>query len=240
MIVLLKAHPFFTDKRIESCELLDKQGHSNESYLLVVDGRKYIVRKLLLDEVDRDFEWKVHNLAFGEGITAEPLFFDEELGFMVFEFLEGKHQTELNEEQLLHLARTLQKLHSIDIDAQPIELNVKDKTKDVLQAFKTINTYPKENVLCHNDLNPKNLLWLDGVKFIDWEYARVNDKYFDLACVCVEFNLDAKMQGVFLDVYFSNVYELEKLEAYKVLYSALYEEWFNAHLKTCESSSLHL
>jgi len=231
MIDVLARHPFFVDKRIESCVLLENQGHSNESYLLVLDGKKYIVRKLLLDEIDRDFEWRVHQLAFHQGITAEPLVFDEEQGFMVFEFLEGEHKMKLNAEQLLHLASTVQKLHNIDIDAKPIELKVKHKTKDVLQAFKTINTYPKEHVLCHNDLNPKNLLWEEGVKFIDWEYAGVNDRYFDLACVCVEFDLDAKMQGIFLDGYFCDVYELEKLEAYKVVYRVLCAEWFSTYLK---------
>jgi thiamine kinase-like enzyme len=67
------------------------------------------------------------------------------------------------------------------------------------------------------------------VKFIDWEYAGVNDRYFDLACVCVEFSLDAQMQGLFLDFYFEDDgYVVEKLEAYKVIYKALCEEWFKS------------
>jgi len=230
MIEILKKHPFFADKSIESCELLEHQGHSNESYVLVLDGMKYIVRKLLVDEIDRDFEWKVHQLAFHQGITAEPLVFDEEQGFMVFGFLEGEHKTTLTREELLDLARTVQKLHSIKIDAKPIVLHVKNKTKDVLQAFKTISTNEQEHVLCHNDLNPKNLLWEEGVKFIDWEYARVNDRYFDLACVCVEFLLEGKMQEVFLKSYFEDEYNEEKLEAYKIIYKNICDMWFKENL----------
>ena len=231
MIDLFKVHPFFNDKNIESCTLLENQGYCNENYLVVADGVKYIVRKLLRDDIDRDFEWKVQNSVFKVNITAEPLVFDKENRFMVFEFLEGEHKNKLDINELKFLAQTLKKLHSISIDAKSIELHIKYKTNEVLNAFEIINKYPKEYVLCHNDLNPKNLLWLEDVKFIDWEYAGVNDRYFDFACVCVEFKLDDEMQRVFLNTYFENdAYVLEKLEAYKVIYGVLCKEWFSSKL----------
>ena len=219
MIKLLKTHPFFRDKQIDSCRLLENQGYCNENYLVVADGVKYIVRKLLRDDIDREFEWKVQNLAYAEGITAEPLAFDSKNDFMVFEFLEGKHKHKLDENELKLLAQTLQKLHSITIDAKPI----------VLQTDTSIvECYPKEYVLCHNDLNPQNIFFFDDVKFIDWEYAGVNDRYFDLACVCVEFGLDSEMQDVFLRAYFAGKYfSLEKLEAYEIIYRVLCHEWFH-------------
>ena len=218
MINLLKTHPFFVDKQIESCTLLENQGYCNENYLVVADGVKYIVRKLLRDDIDREFEWKVQNLAYVQGITAEPLVFDEEHGFMVFAFLEGEHKSKLDENELRLLAQTLRKLHSINIDAKPIELQIDTRI---------VKCYPKEYVLCHNDLNPQNIFFSDDVKFIDWEYAGVNDRYFDLACVCVEFGLEGEMVEVFLEAYFEGEeFSLEKLEDYKIIYQALCEEWF--------------
>jgi len=214
---LLKKHPFFADKDITSCTLLENQGYCNENYLSVANGVKYIVRKLLRDDIDREFEWKVQNLAFEEGITAEPLVFDRENGFMVFGFLDGVHKTTLDKNELKTLAQTLRKLHSIKIDAQPIRLEIDSSN---------IDNYPKEYVLCHNDLNPKNIFFSEDVKFIDWEYAGVNDRYFDVACVCVEFDLGVGMQEVFLKSYFEGGYSLEKLEAYKVIYKTLCEKWF--------------
>ncbi|MCK5535670.1 MAG: hypothetical protein KAI79_02525, partial [Bacteroidales bacterium] len=66
---------------------------------------------------------------------------------------------------------------------------------------------------------------------IDWEYTGVNDMYFDLACICMEFKLDDEMQDLFMNAYFENdAYELEKLEAYKMVYRALCEEWFSSNL----------
>ena len=222
MINLLKAHPFFADKQIESCTLLENQGYCNENYLVVADGVKYIVRQLLRDDINREFEWRVQNLAYAQGITAKPLVFDEEHGFMVFAFLEGEHKNKLDENELKLLAQTLQKLHSITTDTKPIELQTDTST---------IDNYSKEYVLCHNDLNLQNIFFSDDVKFIDWEYAGVNDRYFDLACVCVEFGLDGEMVEVFFEGYFEGEnFSLEKLEAYKIIYKTLCEEWFQKNM----------
>ncbi len=234
MTDLLQNHPFFRDKKIELCTLLKDQGYCNENYLVVADGVKYIVRKLLRDDIDRAFEWQVQHLAFEKGITAEPLAFDSENGLMIFAFLEGEHKRQLDKNALKLLARTLQRLHSIKIDAKPITLDVDTGT---------IDHYQKEYVLCHNDLNPQNIFFAVGWAFlptlfislvgknahptlIDFEYAGVNDRYFDVACVCVEFGLDEKIQKVFLEAYFEDEYNVDKLEAYKGVYKAVCDEWF--------------
>jgi len=228
MIQALNNHPFFADMQIVSCELLVNQGYCNENYLVITSDRKYIVRKLLRDDVDRELEWKVQRLAYDVGITVEPLVFDRKQGFMVFAFLEGGHKDKLDKDDVVHLAKILQKLHAISVEQSPVNLEIKNKTKEAIKAFETIDKYPKEYVLCHNDLNPKNIFFFNDIKLIDWEYAGVNDRYFDLACVCVEFGLDDAQQKVFLDTYFTDVYHVEKLEAYKVVYEALCKEWFNS------------
>lgn len=106
---------------------------------------------------------------------------------MVLWFLEGVHKSKPDKEDLKHLADTLRKLHNIKVDYTPIELHIETKSDEMKKAFELIINYPKEYVLCHNDLNPQNIFFQEGVKFIDWEYAGVNDRYFDLASVCIEF-----------------------------------------------------
>ena len=216
-------YPLFKNQKILSYARLAQQGYCNDNYLLTTDTHKYIVRKLLRDDIDRELEWQIHHLAYAQGITAEPLLFDRENKLMVFEFLEGEHKSKLSVEELKLLALTLQKLHSIRIDAKPIKLDTDTST---------IDAYEKEYVLCHNDLNPKNIFFPVGwkthpTKLIDFEYAGVNDRYFDLASVCVEFRLEGAMVEVFLNAYFKGEdFSLEKLEAYKMIYKALCEEWF--------------
>ncbi len=227
MIDVLKNHPFFAHKQIESYQLLQNQGHCNENYLLVADGVKYIVRKLLRDDIDRAFEWKVHALVYEQGLTAKPLVFDSQNSFMVFAFLEGEHKSTLGEDALKLLAHAVQKLHSIKIDEKPITLKIEYKSEVVLQAFETIETASKEYVLCHNDLNPQNIFFSNEVKLIDFEYAGVNDRYFDLASVCVEFNLEGELEALFLEIYFEGKgFSVVKLKAYKIIYKRLWEEWF--------------
>lgn len=229
MIELLQKHLFFNDKTIESCVLLKNQGYCNENYLVVANGVKYIVRKLLRDDIDRDFEWKVQNLAYKKGIAAEPLVLDKENELMIFEFLEGVHHGTLNENDVKPLAATLKKLHHIHIDAKPIALQIENKTQEVLQAFENIEKYPKEYVLCHNDLNPKNIFFSNDAKLIDFEYAGASDRYFDLASICVEFGLEGEIQEVFLEAYLENEScKIEKLKAYKTIYIALCKQWFKS------------
>ncbi len=227
MINLLKTHPLFFDKKIHTYILLENQGYCNENYLVLADGVKHIVRRLLRTDIDRKFEYKVQNLAFEKDITAELLVFDEENALMVFAFLEGEHKSKLDENDLKRLAVILRTLHSIKIDAKPIEIDIENKSVEVVKSFEIINKYPKEHVLCHNDLNAQNIFFSDEIKLIDWEYAGVNDKYFDLACVCAEFKLNNEMQDIFLNFYFAgNSFVLEKLEAYKTIYIALCKQWF--------------
>lgn len=223
----LAQYALFENNSIQSVTLLETQGYCNENYLVISEKKRYIARKLIRIDVDRKYEYKIQGLAFKEGITAEPIIYDEANSFMLFEFVKGEHKTSLNKDDLKHLADTLQKLHNIKLDSNPITLHIENKTMQITEAFESIDTYEKEYVLCHNDLNPQNLLWSKGVKCIDWEYAGINDRYFDLACVCVEFKLENEMQDLFLNFYFSgDKCIVEKLEAYKVIYTALCTEWF--------------
>ncbi|MEP0073937.1 MAG: choline kinase family protein [Marinomonas sp.] len=56
--------------------------------------------------------------------------------------------------------------------------------------------------LCHNDLNPKNILMNDDALWlIDWEYAGVGDPLFDLAVVAKSHNLNDEQIEILLSTY---------------------------------------
>ena len=227
MIDQLHKHPFFEEKHITSWGPVETQGFCNENYLVIADQKKYIVRKFLRIDIDRHFEYYVHTLAFNEGITSELLAFDADNGMSISEFLEGVHKDKCTKNDFILLADTLRKVHSIKIETKPINIEIKNQSVEVKKAWQVITQYDRELVLCHNDLNPKNILFSNEVKFIDWEYAGVNDRYFDLACVCVEFKLKPIEEQYFLESYFQSKKSNEdKLRAYKLLYKELYTEWF--------------
>jgi len=235
MIELLKAHPFFADKNIESCTLLVNQGYCNENYLVVANGVKYIVRFFKQKGMNRKQEFYFQKLAYEQGISPQPLSLDEKIGLMIMLFQEGEHKKNLSSIELQRVIATVKTLHAYDIYTDDnittalcrYEL-VKNPSQEVIDALHTIDAYPVEYVLCHNDLNVKNILWHEKkVVFLDFEYTAVNDCYFDLASISVEFNLNKKEDIEMLDIYFGNeFYDEAKLDAYKVVYKALCEEWF--------------
>lgn len=228
----LTQYALFQNDSIQSVTLLKTQGFCNENYLLQTTHHTYLLRKFKLEN-NRKREFKVQQAAYKKKIAAKPHLLDEENALMVCDFIEGDHKEKLNKQDLAQLSNLLKKLHKIKIRQTPLDLkkSFTSQSKELQKAFQTIRRYKVENVLCHNDLNLKNILFSGKkMKFIDWEFATVNDRYFDLACVCVECNLNKKEEAYFLSRYFgrkTNVNQ-DKLKAYKSIYKALCLQWFDA------------
>ena len=226
----LNKYALFAEETIREFTLLEDQGYCNQNYVIYSEEKKYILRKFIRTDVDRKFEFKVQKLAFEKGVASEPLLLDEENALAVSEYLEGIHKDTLEKNDLDQFAEVLKKVHTLKIEKDPLQLDVlvKDKSKTVQDAFAVLENFPSEYVLCHNDLNPRNILFSEKIQVFDWEDAAVNDRYFDLASVCVEFNLDKENEAYFLRHYFAKEIEIkdEKLNAYKVIYKALCTQWF--------------
>jgi len=197
--------------RQEELQLLPNQGHCNLNYLLEKEGKKYLVRKFRLADRDRALEFKIQKLAHKKGIGAKPLYLDEAI--MIGEFVEGVHKKKLSKKELRQLALVLKKLHAIKLRQKPT-INPKQARK-----------FKKELVLCHGDLSVKNILFGKKVMLIDWEYAGVNDKYFDLASISLEFKLSDRDEAYFLRAYGGKI-DFKKLDVYKEIFTLLSKEWF--------------
>jgi len=91
-------------------------------------------------------------------------------------------------ERIAHYERSLHK-------------RIDDHTRDCIDLFsQSARHYAREleagdprPVLCHNDLLPPNLVRSGGRLWaLDWEYAAVGSRWFDLAVVCAGENLDVQ------------------------------------------------
>ena len=200
----------------EELQLLPNQGHCNLNYLLEKEGKKYLVRAFKLADRDRKLEFKIQKLAHKNGIAAKPFYLDDAI--MIGEFIEGVHKKRLSQKETVSLAVALKKLHKIPFRAKPIFFK-----KSLEKKFSS------DFALCHNDLNIKNILFAKSVKFIDWEYGGVADRYFDLATVCEEFVLD---ETCFFRAYGGKINQ-KKLLVYKKIYRQVTAAWF-AKLKRGE------
>ena len=226
----LSSYALFAKETITELTLLEQQGYNNENYLIHSEKKKYILRKFRRRDVDRKFEFKVQKLAFEKGVASEPILLDEENALAVSTYLEGIHKDTLEKNDLDRLANVLKKVHALNIEKDPLPLEtlLKTTSKEVEDAFTCLENFPSEYVLCHNDLNPRNILFSETIQLIDWEDAAVNDRYFDLASLSVEFNLDTENEVYFLRRYFTDEDEIhdEKLKAYKIIYKAICAQWF--------------
>jgi len=228
MPIDLQQYELFKDKKIEKFTLLENQGHCNHNYLVLSEKKKYLIREFKLNN-DRKSEFKIQTLIAKKDIGAMPLLLDEHKGLMICEFIEGVHKIKLSPQLLKKLALLLKKLHHIKHHKKipSLQKYFSFKNKKVKQAFISLKKEPKELKLCHNDLHQRNILFGKNIKFIDWEYAGVNDLYFDLVSIIIEFKLSAKDEHIFLKSYFKREkINLKKLKAYKLIYKELWKIWF--------------
>ncbi len=230
MTVDLSKYTFFKEAKDPDIELLPAQGYSNKNHRFSYQNKNYLLRQFILQDRDREQEFKIQSLAYEQGIAAQPLVLDMDENMMICEFLEGEHKEVLERDTIQNIVSVLKKLHRIEIEQGPLNLPslFTDASQEVKNAFNIISDCPKQTVLCHNDLNPKNILFENGtVKFIDWEFAGNNDLYFDLAALSIEFNLSVIDEAYMLAFYFQREgWDKEKLEAYKIIYKDLCKQWF--------------
>jgi len=213
--------------------LLANQGYCNNNYIAKIKDQLYLVRHLKMQGIDRVFEFKVQHKAYLEGIAPKPLILDLEQNIMVTSYSQGEHLFFVTKKELRKLALTIRKLHKIKIRKKPHnhKKDFKLKHKKANAILLKLKKYNKELVLNHHDLNPRNILFANKVTVVDWEFAGLNDRYFDLATICVEFKLNKQMQQYFLRQYFGSMQKpcYQKLELYKELYQELYRVWMSRH-----------
>ena len=129
------------------------------------------------------------------------------------------HTTNRGERRLAETARTLARLHAtvapqgtrtVDFAAQARHLEQLGGTHrypglelDATRAFAWLAERQAPLVLCHNDLNPLNLLFdRDGkLWLVDWEYAGLGDAAFDLASYASQHALSARGRRALVQEY---------------------------------------
>ncbi len=230
----ISSMPFFTDKNILSVGIIETRYGGNELWRVETDDGVYAVRKAGRGESDVSVEFDIAKLAASAAVAPRMYCSDAERSVLVTEWTDGVHKKTLKIDDLIGLVEILKKFHTVEVsEALPhIELKSIVKAEEGIdEAFDICKKYPPQKALCHNDPNPQNIIWSeDGVKLIDYEYAGINDIYFDLAAVSVEFGLSEAGDRVLLEEYWGeDNYFLDKFHACKAIYGALRRQWIEGH-----------
>jgi thiamine kinase-like enzyme len=207
-------------------------GITNRNFRVNFGGTDYVVRlpgkRTEILGIDRTAECIANKAAAGLGIAPGVAAMFEEPSCLVTMFVRGREMSaeELREpEMLAGIARDLRRFHDSGTDL-PTDFNsfrlVEEYAEtgrahgseppegydDALEAAhrieKAIDGQPThELVPAHNDLLTANFL-LDGDKLqlIDWEYAGMGDRWFDLGNFAVNNELDDDQEEQLLEAYF--------------------------------------
>jgi thiamine kinase-like enzyme len=204
-------------------------GITNHNVRMCLGGADVVVR--LCTEgvdilgIDRSVEDVATRRAAALGIGPEVVAYYPELQVLVTRWVEGGElpAAELREPRVLErIAGALRTFHGGEGLGKAFEVvalarrqvaAARDPDPRLTQAIRlgaridaALTGDEHTPVPCHNDLLGANFVGAgDGLRLVDWEYAGMNDRYFDLANFSVNNELSEDDDRVLLDAYFGTV-----------------------------------
>jgi thiamine kinase-like enzyme len=207
-------------------------GITNRNFRVNFGGTDYVVRlpgkRTEMLGIDRTAECIANTAAAELGIAPGVAAMLQEPPCLVTMFVEGREMTadELREpEMLAEIGRDLRRFHdsgtelptgfdSFELVEEYAQTGREHGSEppegydDALEAARAIRKAIEgdathEPVPAHNDLLTANFL-LDGdhIQLIDWEYAGMGDRWFDLGNFAVNNELDDEQEAQLLEAYF--------------------------------------
>ncbi|MDC3191121.1 phosphotransferase [Pseudoalteromonas elyakovii] len=216
------------------------EGLSNDNYLVKTASQDFLVKHY------RD-HWPAIGLAAQAHFAKQsccpaPLWLEQATDTAIFEYVAGSIASG---EFCSSLLPDLVNLHRYPVLTEPMdiayEINYYQQTARyqqhaelIKQSLAYIASAPKDMGFCHNDLVKENIIVNEtGMFLIDFEYAKSNDVYFDLAALVVSFALNDEQQLALLKRYQALVCEhhefylsIEKLAAFHALFLLLCICWY--------------
>jgi thiamine kinase-like enzyme len=206
-------------------------GITNHNHVVTSADRQYVVRipgeRTELLGINRTHEAEATHRAAELGIGPPVLGLLEPVGTLVTEFVEGEHLDSASfATRLGDVVELIQRFHRSGPlgGAFPIhrivEWHARDASADGVMApaaYERLHQQsrrieaafarsPAPLVPCHNDLLPGNVLFgAQRVWLLDFEYAGMNDVFFDLGNLSVNSDLKHDTDEQLLTIYFGQV-----------------------------------
>jgi thiamine kinase-like enzyme len=185
-------------------------GITNHNFKVVVDGEAFVLRvggeRSELLGIDRRSEEAAARTAASLGVGPDVVAFVD--GSLITRFVEGGH-ADVDAEALREIAGLLRRVHGGPaFPARFDSFRVVEAYRDTAaehgvtlpgyaEAKETADRIerrlgPQPPSPCHNDLLAANFIRSpDGIRIVDWEYAGMGDRFFDLANLAVNNDLES-------------------------------------------------
>ena len=208
-----------TNHKISQLRLI-RNGETSSTYFGYFNNKKSIF-KILKKNMDKNldnnfYSQKISNQIVKENLFPKIIYSDHKNSLYVYEYFEGKELQTLNKELIIMIGSKLKKLHSLDLNKNlnsfesqiylyihKINENKNNKIlKEGIKLYTKLKNNKFDNVVSHNDLNNSNILFNNyEVRFIDYDYLSINDRFCDLARICSSYKFSKKDIKVFLESY---------------------------------------
>jgi thiamine kinase-like enzyme len=230
-------------------------GITNRNLLVEVGDERFVLRIPGVDthllEIDRRVEREANARAFGLGFAPEVVAFIEPEGYLVTRFVAGEPlpQAEMTTPEVLRrIATILRSFHEFgpltgDFDCFRVPARhltaARTRAVPIPDVYRTVENFvqeiaaafaesPESAVPCHNDLLNANFL-RDGAQLwlLDWEYAGMNDRYFDLANLAINNAFGPDAETALIEQYFGAVTDRRyaRLRLMKIVSDAREATW---------------
>ena len=210
-------------------------GITNHNFKVTAHGEAFVLRiggkDTELLGINRDGEHAASLVAAALGVGPEVIAFVEPEGYLVTRFVEGQPlplEEARKPEVLRGIAETLRRFHegsafptrfdSFRVVETYLEIargrGVSDppqyeRAKQTADAIERTRGREPE-CPCHNDLLNANFIAADGdVRIVDWEYAGMGDRFFDLANFSINHELSDSENELLLAAYFGELDETQ-------------------------------
>jgi thiamine kinase-like enzyme len=226
-------YPALVDRILKCPDAVELPGGiTNHNYRVDLDGQSFVVRvageKTELLVINRQDEYACALAAMAAGVGVEVIGFIPERNTLITRLAPGRALApeDLRDPKVLErVTLALRAFHSIDFVPSafsPFEVVRRYHALAVSHGVGFPAEMSRARMLldeveqslrssdpacpCHNDLLPSNLLD-DGdvVRIIDWEYAGMGDRFFDLGNFAVNNQLDDAGEEALLRSYFGDL-----------------------------------
>lgn len=226
-----------------------KSDHISEIYCCRFDEAQAILRKdnRLAKSLGLDRAKEVSLLQKVNSVCSSPkiIYKDIQQGILIWNYIEGEEISRSlikDKTVLLQLAAELKNIHEmptsemgnstyLDMIAHYRRvISNGDLFIEIDNLIKRLYAEKTKLTLCHNDLTKPNILFKKSFSFLDWEYACLNDPYFDIATVISSLNLNEEEIHSFLKGYSSTNLNLNRVKEF-IRLTELTEKIWNQAVK---------
>ncbi len=202
-------------------------GITNRNYRVDVNGSSFVLRvggnDTNLLGIDRAVEHAASLRAASVGVGPEVIAFIQPEGWLVTRFVDGRPvapEEIRTPEGIRRVAAAIRKIHEADaipgrFDAHAVVDEYREEAQrhgvwipaEFAQAHHASERIrrargPQPQVPCHNDLLNANFLDDGKIRIVDWEYAGMGDRFFDLANLSVNHDFGIEEDRLLLATYF--------------------------------------